>query len=381
MSMSDASMTSVTQALAGMPLNAAQPDRYSISCHENEVPLYAERELERLYGNIYSSLAEFRIGGALGARPSTYVVRKGEQVSTLFLFSHNKREARVLNEGIQIAADELKRFVHYMFSTYRTLDVITFHAVRPDTRSLAYPYQRFNCLEDIVLTLPKDCSAYLASMGSSTRNYVKRYMNKLKREHPTFRHDVYLNKGIDERDVREVIELNTARMTEKGKVPGIDQQAMQRIIRLVKECGMLSVVRIEGKICAGTINYRVGDNYFLEVIAHDPAFNDYRLGTLCCYLTICTCIERGGHEYHFLWGKNEYKFRLLGVERELDHLAVYRSHRHLVMHAATALRNVANAHKRKAKLWLHELQGRDDRFARFATNSLQAMRNLRTART
>jgi hypothetical protein len=46
---------------------------------------------------------------------------------------------------------------------------------------------------------------------------------------------------------------------------------------------------------------------------------------LCCYLGICECISRGGNEYHFLWGQYEYKYRLLGAQRDFARLTIYRS--------------------------------------------------------
>jgi len=344
-------------------------------CYENEVPPFVDAELTRLYGHIYSSLPHFRICGALEEGASTYVARSGERAKVVFLFQRRGYEARVLNEGIAIGAEELQRFADYMFSTYDALDLISFHAVRPDTQGLSYPHQRFNCLEDIVLTMPPSQAAYLAGMGSSTRDYIKRYLNKVKRNCPSFCHRVYLNDEIEEEHVREIMRLNRARMVEKGKAPGIGEDDEQRIVQLMRECGMVSVVTIEDRICAGTVNYCVGNNYFLESIAHDSRYNDYRLGTLCCYLTICECIARGGNEYHFLWGKNEYKYRLLGIERQLDHLAVYRSRRHLVWHGNEALKNVAAAYKRKLQLWLQDTQ--DNAAVHMAVEALRRARRLR----
>lgn len=376
----NASMTTMTEALA-VPAQAPVADACGVTCHQNEVPPFVEAELVRLYGNIYSSLREFRIAGALDAPTSTYVERRGQDISALFLYQRAKREARVLNEGIRIDGAALQRFVSHLFSTDRTLDLVRFHALQPDTRQLSFPHHRYNCLEDIVLSLPQNRVAYLDSLGNSTRNYIKRYLNKLKRSFPSLEHRIIAGDEIEERHVRELVRLNGARMAEKGKTAGVGAQEEQRILRLARECGLLSVLLIDGRVCAGTINYQVGDNYFLELIAHDPAYNEYRLGTLCCYLTICACIERGGAEYHFLWGRNDYKFRLLGVERGLDHLTVYRSHWHRLLHLGTVLDDVARSCRRKGQLWLHELQGRDDAAARLATSVMDALRKLRPARS
>ncbi len=386
MNMSDASINAAVMPLqdaatAAAFSQSASAEPLSVACHENEVPAFVEAELVRLYGNIYSSLRQFRIDGSLDGATSTYVERRGKEATAVYLFRRDKHGARVLNEGIKIDSEELQRFAGYLFSNDASLDFVTFHAVRPDTRRLSFPYHRYNCLEDIVLSLPENRVAYLDSLGNSTRNYIKRYLNKLKRTYPSFSHRIYTGDEIDEGQVRDIIRLNSARMAEKGKTAGIGPEDMRRIVRLVRECGLLSVVLIEGRICAGTINYQVGDNYFLEMIAHDPAYNEYRLGTLCCYLTICECIARGGAEYHFLWGRNEYKYRLLGVERELDHLTIYRSRRHQLLHLRTGLADLGRSYRRKGQLWLDDMQRGDDAKARFASGMLRVIRGMRSLRS
>jgi hypothetical protein len=324
------------------------------SLHLHEIPAFVEDELERLYGNIYASMKEWCVTGALRDDVSSYVERKGGVVTALYLFRVREREVRVLNEGIRIDSVEVERFAETVFTACSGVGVITFHAVRSTVQELRYPCHRYECLEDIVLQLPPSGDAYLASMGSATRSYIKRYLNKARRSLPSFQHDVTFGADIDTQELREVIAFNKLRMEGKGKEQGIDERELHRILALAKECGMLSVVRIDGKIRAGTINFRVGDNYFLEVIAHDPAYNEFRLGTLCCYLTICECIARNGKEYHFLWGPQEYKFRLQGVREELHHLAIYRSRWHAMLCAGTVMQNMRREWSRKGKAWLRQ---------------------------
>lgn len=325
-----------------------------VSLHLHGSLEFAESELERLYGNIYASMKEWRVTGELGNDVSAYVEIKGGVVTTLYLFRVRGREVRVLNEGIRVDNTEADRFAETIFAACPGIGVITFHAVRSTMRELRYPCHRYACLEDIVLKLPASADAYLAGMGSATRSYIKRYLNKARRSLPSFQHDVTFGADIDVQELREVIAFNKLRMEGKGKEQGIDERELHRILALAKECGMLCVVRIDGKIRAGTINFRVGDNYFLEVIAHDPAYNEFRLGTLCCYLTICECIARNGREYHFLWGPQEYKFRLQGVQEELAHLTIYRSRRHALLCAATVIQNLRREWSRKGKAWLRQ---------------------------
>lgn len=340
-------------------------DRISASLHHEEVPAFAEQELERLYSNVYASLKEWRASGALRAGTSTYVERQDGRITTLYLFRCDGREIRVLNEGIVVNADEAGRFAKAVFRHYPQAGAISFHAVRASAAGLSYPCRQYDCLEDIVLALPASSEAYLASMGGATRSYIKRYLNKARRSFPSFTHEVRFGADIDESALHEVIAFNRLRMEGKGKVQEIDAGELRRIVALARECGMLSVVRIDGKIRAGTINFQIGDDYFLEVIAHDPAFNDYRLGTLCCYLTICECIARGGRQYHFLWGAQEYKFRLLGVQQELQHLVVYRSGLHALLCAGVAVRNARQEWLRRGRTWWRAARAGENGVGRF----------------
>jgi hypothetical protein len=333
---------------------AVQRDSWSdisIQCYEKEVPPFVGAALERLYGNLFSSLAYYRaFGGADQA--SSYVVRDGKAIVCLWLFHRHRNAVRVINEGIRLEQDELMRFASYIFSRYPAVNLISFHAVRPQLADLPLPHQRFNCLEDMVLTLPSSADAYLASLGRSTRSYIHRYLNKLKRDFPTFRFRALAAGDIEAGDVRRIIGLNRLRMASKGAESRNDDDTMRRIERLAGECGLMGVIMLDGRICAGSINYRVGANYFLETLAHDSAYDDYRLGTLCCFLTICECIERGGNEYHFLWGQDEYKTRLLGVQRDLDDLVIYRSRLHMLLYGKLVLQHAVNGLVRRLRIWV-----------------------------
>jgi hypothetical protein len=330
----------------------------TIQCYENDVPPFVGPALERLYGNLFSSLAYYRaFGGADNA--SAYVVRAGKNIVCAWLFQRHRNTVRVINEGIRVDQDDLLRFADYIFSRYPKVAVISFHAVRANLVDVPMPCQRFNCLEDMVLTLPSSAESYTASLGRSTRSYIHRYTNKLKRDFPSYAFRVFGPGEIEEQQVRHIIGLNRLRMASKGKESINDEDITRRIVQLVRECGLVGVIMIDGRICAGSINYRAGSNYFLETLAHDPAYDDYRLGTLCCYLTICECIRRGGGEYHFLWGQDAYKTRLLGVQRDLDDIVVYRSWLHMVLYGKLVMQHAWHAAVRRARIWVRQMRRRD----------------------
>lgn len=324
----------------------------NVSLFEYSIPPFVEADMERLYQHLFATVAHHRAYGGISDTTSTYIVERNGQPVTMLLFQRDGNTVRVLNEQIRIDGDEIDRFAHHVFTELQGVDVITFHAVDTDMRNVRYPHQRYRCTEDIVLTLPADTETYRASLGKSTRSYINRYMNKLRRDFPTMQHEVYENGAVKEEHVRRIIELNTVRMNGKNRETYIDEAEAERIVAFARSRGLLSIITIDGVLYAGTINFRVGDNYFLKVIAHDPAYNDYRLGTLCCYLTICECIARGGKEYHFLWGRFDYKYRLLGVQHDLDHVTVYRSRAHMLRNGSLALRNAYAGSSLQAREWL-----------------------------
>ncbi|HVL74984.1 MAG TPA: GNAT family N-acetyltransferase [Noviherbaspirillum sp.] len=346
-------------------------------CFEHAVPPFVEEALEGLYGNLFSTLAHQRVYGKSRSL-STFVLRDGTQLRTVWLYERRGRTVRVLNEGIEVHAHEVARFAELVFAPGSAAGAITFHAIQPRVQGLALPWRRYNCLEDMVLELPPTSTEYLAQLGKSTRSYIHRYMNKLRRDFPSVRFELVEAHEIDEGKIRRIIELNRARMSHKGKVSINDDTLAEQITHLAMDCGMIGALTIEGQVVAGTINYRVADNYFLEVIAHDPRYNAYRLGTLCCYLTVCECIARGGREYHFLWGQDEYKKRLLGKRRDLDDLTVYRSRLHMVSHADLALRQAADGWKRRAQLRIRTLRQGDGPAARTFDALLRRIREMKS---
>ena len=330
----------------------------SIQCYDNDVPAFVGPALESLYGNLFSSLAYYRVfGGADNA--STYVVREGKNIVCAWLFQRQRNTVRVINEGIRIDQDDVLRFAGYIFGRYPGVKAISFHAVRPIMADLPLPCQRFNCLEDMVLSLPSSPDNYMASLGRSTRSYIHRYLNKLKRDFPAFEYRALGPGEIEEWQIRHIIDLNRLRMASKGKESINDEDITRRIVQLSRECGLVGVIMVDGRICAGSINYRAGANFFLETLAHDPAYDDYRLGTLCCYLTICECIRRGGGEYHFLWGQDDYKSRLLGEQRDLDDVVIYRSWLHMVLYGKLAVQHAFHAGVRRARVWVRQVRRRD----------------------
>jgi hypothetical protein len=324
-----------TGATGTAPFDAAQP---VISCHDNAVPEFVGAELDRLYQHINSSLAHFDME-RLARDASTYIVRRGDRIETILLFIREQSKITVLNQMIPVSDEEITRFANYIFGKHESIFSIRFHLIRKARRSLPYPSQELNSSEDVVLSLPDSADAYLASLSSKMRRNIRRGLRNIARDFPSFHYQVMENGNITAGQVRAITDLNRARIDGKQLRYCIRQDELDWIVRAVKTRGLVGIATIDGKICGGAINLRVGDHYFGHTIAHDPRFNSYSLGILCAYLTICANIERGARETHFSWGRYEYKYKLLGVQRDMAGLTVYRSAAAYWLDAPTLLGN------------------------------------------
>lgn len=352
------------------------------ACYENHVPQFVAAELDKRYGSLFSSLRHFELRGRLTNRTSTYVTRRGSQVHTILLFEIDNGKLKVLNELIRITEEEIRCFADHVFSSYKSVRAISFHAVQTCLERFSYPHQRFYCAEDIVISLHDRADAYLRSLSKNMRRNLRRYSDALMHSHPSYAYRVVPENEVDDHLIRSIIDFNKERMADKNKTFALNAEDSEWIIALTKACGLVGVVTINGRICAGAVCCRVAGNYYMQVIGHDPRYNEFSLGTLCCYRTIRECIDRGGKQLHFLWGRLDYKYALLGVQQEYDQLDIYRSHVHVMRDAKAVAKTALTGYMREAKFWLLGCERRNDVKSRAATRLLNLLRwSKRTAVT
>ncbi|MEO7579952.1 MAG: GNAT family N-acetyltransferase [Massilia sp.] len=355
--------------------------RRTVSCYENEIPSFVEHELDRLYGERYSSLAHFHIYGT-AERASTYVVRVGGEITTVLLYRRANQTVHVLNEGAAIDGRQAQEFADHVFAADAAAAAIVFEAVQTQTDDIRFPYQHFPCAEDTVLTLPDSVAGYTDSLGKSTRDNLKRYLSRVRRDFPSFHYATYDRQEANEQHIREIVRLNYGRMTTKNKIPSIDKVEEARIIETVRACGFVGIATVNGRFGAGFVTYRHGDSFSLRILAHDPAFDDYRLGLACCYLTICECIKQAGSKkINFGWGEYAYKYRLGGVRRQLSRLVIYRSRLGMLSCAPLAAKTVVRGHVYRAKQGMQAIAQQEDHvLARPIGKMVGVIRWLKAAR-
>ena len=98
------------------------------------------------------------------------------------------------------------------------------------------------------------------------------------------------------------------------------------------------------------------------------------------YLTVCGGIERGGEDFHFLWGHGVWKTRLKADERPLDNLVVYRSRASCLVCADVFTTVLAAKHWRRVKSGLLTACRSENRHAWLLRPCLDLWRRVARAR-
>jgi hypothetical protein len=332
------------------PDQVAPEGEISISCYDS-VPPSLEAELGRLYHHLNSSLCHYAV--ARRARDAwTYVARQGEHPLAIFLFQREHRSIMVFNEMMQLAPEEIERFASYIFNRFPSVARISFSKIGKDIGALSLPWQQYGHAEDIVASLPETLDAYVSRLGPKTRYNIKHQMKAISAAFPGISFETYENGAIVENHVAGLIQLKKANMDEKRIKFGITPEEAAWMIEHAKTSGLLVVALLDGKLCGGSLSFRLGDHYFAYLNGYDTRFAKYSLGMLCCYLAMQEKIQRGAKEAHLLWGRNQYKFKLLGVPRDLANLDIYRSRRQYYRHFKRVLGNALDDVVKKQKRML-----------------------------
>lgn len=346
-----------------------------ISIYENEIPSFVEIELERLYSNVYSTLARFNIYGT-ATNASTYVVKKGDVITAIFIFREERGEIKLINQQIEIDASDILMFVKTIFSRYQSVKIISFYAINTNIQKIHFPFQKFNVLEENVIFLPATLDKYLASLSANFRYQLRDREKKLKKQFPSFRYESFSKLEVSEQLVREIIRLTRLRMAVKKKAAYINEADIGFIIQLVRAYGSVYVATIDGRICAGTIWYRVGRRNHMHVIAHDPAYDQYMLGNQINFFAVCDCITHGGHEC-WMMGGGAYKLRFLAFPIHFDTLVIFRSRTQFLLNLPRVSATAARIWQRRTKQKLVQLAQGDSFVARLVAKGLILARSIK----
>lgn len=286
--------------------------------YDQHIPPFVETVLDRRYGSLYASLPQLGLYSLQGI--STYVESHQNDIREVFLYRRDRRSIVVINQGMTLCSSAAQRFTDAVFQHEPGTNRIYFDAVclsdqRQLKRKIYLPVS-----EDIVINLPSNASDYLAVLSKSLR---KSLLSRLKRI-TGLQHQVIAGELIDDQILQKIIGFNHARMAAKQQDSAIDRAAYQRLLHLARERGAMGTLEINGRLCAGCLVCRFGDDVFSLLNAHDPAMNTLGLGKLLRYLMVLDAIRAGARRFHLLGGYFSSK-RPFGARRApLYSLLIYR---------------------------------------------------------
>jgi hypothetical protein len=178
--------------------------------------------------------------------------------------------------------------------------------------------------EDTIIQLPATIEEYISRLGKQTRKHVPYYIRRLEREWGSQLQFAQLaNEDIELEEFRRLVDLNRARMSQNWKRSGWTDRMVRNRWLLATNIGQLTGVYRAGQLVAGTICYLYRGDAFLALIAHDPVYDSYNLGTVALYKTIENLIQQQCASLHLLWGRAFYKRQFGGEERPLFHVTAF----------------------------------------------------------
>lgn len=322
-----------------------QVDR-KIVFYENGIPDFFELQLEQIYECYFSTYLRFGQYYRLD-KSSAYAVFDNDVLSTILFFEILEDELRVFNEQILIDHHEVATFVNSAFQRFPQIKKIHFYAVETNIKEIQLCVHSIECLEDIRLLLPKTCEEFKSRLSKSTADFLRKMPTKIGRDFPSFSFEMICGSAIDDRSILAVIELNRLRMAAKGRQSYHTEESTKKLLELVRRYGRVGVGRIGNEICGGVILLRVASKSYLHTLAHHPKFDYYRLGYLFCYYGIESAIISGSSEFHFGWGRYEYKYKLLGSSFPLYSLMIYRSRVAMVCNTPELAKRIISSVRRK----------------------------------
>lgn len=184
----------------------------------------------------------------------------------------------------------------------------------------------FDTTNDFIIRLPQTMDEYFKKLGTKTRQHLKNYKSRLQRDIPSVKFVTKYKEEIQEDVIHKIIEMNINRMVQKGIVPAKEIQEKDNFYKYSLHYGCVAYIEIDGEVVAGCISTILNKRIFLQVISHDSMYSKYNVGQLCAVYLIQTAIEKGLLSFHFLWGENDYKKRLLATPHIMFSYCIYREY-------------------------------------------------------
>jgi len=311
-----------------------------VECHEG-LPLEYEFFLTEKYDSFITTCRYIEINYS-SYELSHMFVYEDDILIDLLVFGNNGNTCVCFNSLARIDQKVIQEFSKKVFELFPNIIRIEIRASYIEY-SLPKAFLNFND-NDQILNLPPTVDDYYKELGSSTRQRIRNRRGRLLKDFPSIQFVAKFGEEIDEAVVDRIIELNCVRMKSKGSIPGISNEDRKKIYDYSRVYGCVVYVEIDGELVAGCISTILNKSVFMHVFSHDNAFSKYNLGEVCMFYLIQTSIENEMSTFHFLWGRTEFKKRLLGQNNELYFYYIFRSYsiNYFISRVQILLTNIIN---------------------------------------
>lgn len=296
--------------------------------YRNRIPEFVAAALIRLYDNVYCTLHRIEAFDSLTGI-NTYVRRIHSRIHTVILFRERGKAILAVNQQIVLKKDEIEQFAKKVFEEYKQAQTISFYAIDLAPCQFIFPSQFLASLEENVIFFPPNTDDYSKTIKGQFRKQLRVSNEQLLSDHPDYRLIHYSRKEIYQESVRAILDVAKKRMRAKGNADYTRDIDVDRLTRMLRICGHMTVAYIDDRICGGAIWFSVGKRHFHQLAAHDPAYSRYMLGNQIWLAAIQHSLHLGGQECWLMGGASAHKARFGARKKVLNSLTLYRSTWHI----------------------------------------------------
>ena len=254
----------------------------------------------------------------------TYAVMENGMASTIIFFQRERRKITVLNEQATLEGKTTQQFAHYVFGQFPRIRLICFRTHESYIQRSGW-FTGWGKKEDTrTVVLPHALTQQWEDATHFNRRRINYFIQRLRQDYPDAYYETQSEHAIDAQQCRAILQLNRVRTAGHPEADEPLDEEAEQLIRSAQKSGLIGIISIRGKIAAGVIGYRVGPKVHLRLLSQDPRFKAYGLSMLCCYFTICACIDRGTRAKRPLEGRAKYRYALIRRQREFTPLMIYR---------------------------------------------------------
>ncbi len=179
-----------------------------------------------------------------------------------------------------------------------------------------------------VLELPASWEEYLKLLGKNMREQIKRYPKRLEKEF-TVEYSLAETEAEVKTALDDLFRLHGQRWRARGQTGVLATPRRQKFHRAVCAAFLkrgwlrLWTLRCNGKPVCVLLNYLYAGRYYFFIGGFDPEYSRWSVGVCLFSRIFQRAIEEGAHEFDFLKGEEEYKYRYGAQNRDYQTVSFF----------------------------------------------------------